>query len=156
MQPNPRIRLNEVVSVDTEHGLSSTDLLDWWPSILDYCCLMNDQAWTTINFQGEIYRYIKEFPNEVKKRLMEAYSRMHDDYPHMNPTPTWFYLFTDDEKTVLINMQHVQAIRSIKNRTRFTFKRGTLTLNLPLEMLNVPSEKIKPTLRRGRHAKQEN
>lgn len=153
MQPDPRIRLNEVVSVDTEHGLSSTDLLDWWPSILDYCCLMNDQAWTTINFQGEVYRYVKEFPNEVKDRLLEAYEKTTEYYPNQNSHPSHFYLFTDNEKTVMINMEHVKAIRSIDDTTKFTFKRGTLTLNLPLHMLDVPQDKIKPTLRRGRHGK---
>ena len=153
MYPDTRFRLNEVVSTDPTHGLSSTELLDWWTDILDYCCLMNDQAWTTINYKGEIYRYVKEFPDEVKQRILEAWENQRSCFPPYFATPTCFYLFTDDEKTVMINMDHVKAIRAIDTQTRFTFKRGTLTLNLPLNMLDVPQDKIKPTLRRVKNGK---
>ena len=153
----PRLRLREIVSVDPEHGLSSTEICDMSTCHIDYCLLKNDQAWSVLHFEGSPYMYVKDLPDDILAnarkeidRILELESPIARMQYSKDPP---FRVYQDEEKAVLINLINVRVIRPIaKNRTRFTFKKGYIEINLPIEWLDVPKTKVKEPIRRAKHA----
>ena len=153
---SPVLHLREVVEDDPDHGRSSTEITKLHANWIDYCCLPNDRAWSELYYAGHRYMYVKDSPDDVLDRFNKAMVDLVNqdisvllDYPNLKENPP-FLVYQDNEKSVLINLTRVKAIRSIaKSKTRFTFSRGYITINLPMEWLNVPQDKVKPSLRRS-------
>ena len=143
MKLDPVLTLHEVV--EEEDGQSTSEISQLCLRFIDYCVLHNDRAWSDVHYGNKVIMHVKESPDELETKIKQALDDEETRYTNMQKCKHTerprLCLIQDREKCVLINLAKLRTIRPVsKFSTVFSFKKGTLTVRLPMEWLNVSKQ----------------